>query len=78
MIYQGAVQLIAVNFMLAAMTLMAVQHVYSYGRFRTKEEFWEDVPQELYGDIRKLKIGAIAAGKPTKTDREKLEGVCSS
>jgi molybdopterin/thiamine biosynthesis adenylyltransferase len=80
LIDKGAVQLIAVNFMIAAMALMTVQHIYSYGIYRTKNEFWEDVPQELYGDIRRLKMGAIMAGKPTKVNRQRLvkEGVCSS
>jgi hypothetical protein len=80
LIDKGAVQLIAVNFMIAATALATVQHIYSYGIYRTKDEFWEDVPQEVYMDIRKLKMGPIMASKPTKVHRKKLEkeGVCSS
>jgi len=79
LIDKGAIQLIAVNFMLAAMTMMAVQHVYSYGAFRTKDEFWSEVPQEVYGDIKALKMRSTLAGKPTKVNQQKLEeGVCSS
>ena len=79
LIDMGAMQLIAVNFMLAAMTVMAMQLVYSYGVYRTKDEFWSEIPQEVYGDIRRLKVGTIMAGKPAKAERARMEkeAVCS-
>ena len=52
----GAVQLIAVNFLMAALMLMAVHQTFKYGSPRSEKEAWSMLPQELYGSILTGKV----------------------
>lgn len=48
---RGAVQLIAVNFLMAALVMMGVHMVFKYGSLRSVDETWGAIPQELYGSL---------------------------
>jgi len=51
LIDRGAVQLIAVNFLMAALVMLSVHLVFKYGSLRSADETWGMIPQELYGSL---------------------------
>jgi len=88
LINMGDVQLIAVNFMVAALVITAVHQTYCYGAFRDKEDAWCRLPQELYGSVIHGRVRTSPApdrvkepepeSKPKAEEEKKLEVMACS
>jgi molybdopterin/thiamine biosynthesis adenylyltransferase len=65
----GNVQLIAVNFLMAALVMLAVHQVFKFGRFKDQKEAYVELPQEIYGSLAGRARASMAPRQQRKEEQ---------